>query len=298
MKRGRLPLTALRSFEAAGRLESITLAAEELFVSQAAVSRQIRGLEDQLGKALFERHHRAIKLTPAGRDLLDVLVACFDRMEGAVQAAALTPMTRALVRISVEPSFAAGRLLPALPQFNAQHPDIDVQVDSDPRLVSFRVNGPVLAVRYAPAARNWPKTQARLLYECEMAVVAAPSLLAEQGMPREPAELLDLPLVHEENRDLWKRWLAAAGLPDTGSERGPIFDDAALVLQSALRGQGVAIVDLTMAREDLLTGRIVRLFEPVLVHGAYFLVARDFQRLAPAARQLADWLSTAFAASP
>ncbi len=104
MKRGRLPLTALRSFEAAGRLESITLAAEELFVSQAAVSRQIRGLEDQLGKALFERHHRAIKLTPAGRDLLDVLVACFDRMEGAVQAAALTPMTRARGRNTTPPT--------------------------------------------------------------------------------------------------------------------------------------------------------------------------------------------------
>lgn len=295
MKRGRLPLTALRSFEAAGRLESITLAAEELFVSQAAISRQIRGLEEQLGQALFERHHRAVKLTPAGRDLLAVLTACFDRMESAVQATALTPMARALVRISVEPSFAAGRLLPALPDFNALHPDIDVQIDSDPRLVSFRGNGPVLAVRFAPAARGWPKTQARLLYDCAMAVVAAPSLLAERGMPRQPSDLLDLPLVHEENRDLWKRWLAAAGLPEAGIERGPIFDDAALVLQSALRGQGAAIVDLTMARADLEAGRIVRLFEPVLVHGAYFLVARDFQRLTPAARQLADWIGTAFA---
>ena len=273
MKRGRLPLTAMRSLEAAGRLESITLAVEELFVSQAAISRQIRGLEEQLGKDLFERHHRAIKLTPAGRDLLGVLTACFDRMESAVQAAALTPAARALVRISVEPSFAAGRLLPALPEFNGAHPDIDVQIDSDPRLVSFRGDGPVLAVRFAPVARNWPKTQARLLYDCEMAVVAAPSLLAERGMPQQPADLLHLPLVHEENRDLWKRWLAAAGLPEAGIERGPIFDDAALVLQSALRGQGAAIVDLAAARTDLQAGRIVRLFEPVLVHGAYFLVA-------------------------
>ena len=295
MKRGRLPLTALRSFEAAGRLENFTLAAEELFVSQAAISRQIRGLEEEMGRPLFERQHRRVVLTSAGRALLDVLTACFDRMENALGATAAGEV-RHLVHISVEPSFASGRLLAALPDFAENNPDIDVQMESDSRLIGFRGKGPVLAVRYSAGARSWPRVEARHLYDCEMAAVAAPELIGDNTIPDKPADLLRFPLVHEENRDLWARWFSTAGVHGSGFERGPIFDDASLVLQAAIRGQGIAIVDLAMARGELEAGRLVRLFDTVLLHGGYFLVARDFRRLPPAARILADWLAAEFGA--
>lgn len=184
MKRGRLPLTALRAASEAPGLASITLAAEELFVSQAAISRQIRGLEEQLGQALFERRHRAVKLTPAGRDLLDVLIACFDRMEGAVQATTSTPAARALVRISVEPPSPRGGSCPP-----CRISTWLIRI-STCRSIPIRASSVFAAMArcwrcgFAPAARSWPKTQARLPYDCEMAVVAAPSLLSQRGMPQ------------------------------------------------------------------------------------------------------------------
>lgn len=128
MKRGRLPLTALRSFEVAGRLESFTLAAQELFISQAAVSRQIRELETLLGEALFERRHRSVHLTASGNRLLSIMTLSFDRIDECLEEIRCRPAT-AGVTISAEPSFAACWLVPRLPEFHEQHPEIDVTID-------------------------------------------------------------------------------------------------------------------------------------------------------------------------
>jgi LysR family transcriptional regulator, glycine cleavage system transcriptional activator len=250
MKRGRLPLTALRSFEAAGRLSSFTAASEELFVSQAAISRQIRQLETMLGKPLFERHHRSVTLTQTGQSLLDVLTSSFDMIGGVMDGIASTPARRH-VKVSCEPAFASNWLGPHLPDFHHRHPDIDVLVESDMRIIEFRANEAELAVRFGRSDESWPRTQAHRLTGVEMSPVLSPNLLHKGPPIRTPEDLLNFPLLHEDDRALWGAWFAA---------------------------------------DDIAAGRLVRPFDLAIAYGAYHLVARNFSRLSPAAAIFAAWI--------
>lgn len=289
MKRGRLPLTALRSFEAAGRLGSFTLAADELFVSQAAVSRQVKELEAELGKPLFERRHRSVRLTPAGRALIDVLSRSFDAMDASLSEIR-GRRGGGLLEISAEPSFAACWLVPHLDDFRAGHPEIDVAVDSDMRLIEFRTHEAEVAIRHGMDATAWPRTSVDHLLDVEMVPVIAPALLANSPALVKPADLLAHTLLHEENRSVWERWFAAAGVPEAPLGRAQIFAEGNLVLQAALRGHGVALVDRFLATEDIAAGRLVQPFDLSIRHGAYWLVARDFKRLSPEAHAFREWL--------
>lgn len=295
MKRGRLPLTALRSFEVAGRLRSFTLAAEELFVSQAAISRQIRELEFQLGRPLFERVHRGVRLTEDGARLLAVLTASFDDIDTALAEIA-SRQSAGHVRISSEPTFAALWLVPHLQAFRSQHPNIEVVIDSNPRPVEFRASEAEIAIRFSERHSSWPRTQAVRLIGTRMVPVAATGL-AEGGKPMaEPADLLAHTLLHDENRDIWGRWFQLAGLDPLERDRGPVFADGSLVLQAVLRGHGIGLIDGIFAEEEIASGRIVPLFDVDFPSGAYFLVARDFARLSPGAQRFVEWIRSEFAA--
>lgn len=297
MKRGRLPLTALRSFEVAGRLLSFTRAAEELFVSQAAISRQIRELEAALGHPLFERHHRAVVLTPDGEELLRVLTESFDRIDDALSSITARA-AEASVTLSCEPTFAALWLVPNLIEFRALHPEIEVRIESDPRVIEFRANEAMLAIRHSRSAGEWPRTEARLLTETAMVPVLAPSLLSA-GAPLVAAEdIQQFELLHEENRRPWTEWFRLAGVPGDMSDRGPVIADGALVLQSALRGHGVGLAEPRFIQEDLAAGRLVQPFETRMPYGAYYLVARSFRNLPRPAAALADWILAKFTVSP
>lgn len=289
MKRGRLPLTALRSFEAAGRLRSFTRAAEELFISQAAVSRQVRSLERLLGQPLFERRHRAVFLTPAGVRLLATLTASFDEIGDLLDAIGGEGEVSE-VKVSVEPSFASW-LAPKLIDFQRQHPQIDIAVESEVRVIDFRPGEPRIAVRYGATATSWPGTECRKLWDVAMVPVIAPELLTPGMMIGAPRDLLAHGLLHEENRDLWRQWFRAAAIEDAHVLRGPIYADGGLVLQAALAGQGAALVDKALAADEIASGRLVRLFDREIPFGAYWLVARSFRRLSPAAAAFADWLT-------
>lgn len=289
MKRGRLPLTALRTFEAAGRLGSFTLAADELAVSQAAISRQVKELEADLGKPLFERRHRSVRLTPAGRALLDVLSRSFDAMDASL-AEIRGRRGGGLLEISAEPSFAACWLVPHLDDFRTGHSEIDVAVDSDMRLIEFRTHEAEIAIRHGMDARAWPRTEADHLIDVDLVPVIAPGLLAAGAPLKTPADLLAHTLLHEENRSVWERWFSAAGLPDAPLGRAQIFAEGNLVLQAALRGHGVALADSFLAAEDIASGRLVQPFDLSIRHGAYWLVARSFKRLSPEARAFREWL--------
>lgn len=294
MKRGRLPLTALRSFESAGRLKSFTAAAEELFVSQAAVSRQIRDLETLLGQPLFERIHRGVVLTDHGEKLLAVLTSSFDAIDGA-----LTDVTDAAgmerVAISSEPSFAALWLVPHLQAFRILHPDVEVVIDSDPRPIEFRASQAEIAIRFSDRQTSWPRTEAVPLIETKMIPIAASDATGGGGSIRKPADLHGQTLLHDENRDIWGRWFRSAGLEPPENERGPVFADGALVLQAVLRGHGVGLIDQIFAEEETTAGRIVKLFDVDFPCGAYFVVARDFARLSPGAKTFVDWIRGEFA---
>lgn len=296
MKRGRLPLTALRSFEVAGRLLSFTQAAEELFVSQAAISRQIRELEAALGHPLFERLHRAVVLTPEGEDLLGVLTESFDRIDAALSAiVAREDMAR--VTISVEPTFAALWMVPNLAEFRSKYPDIEVTIESDAKVIEFRANEAVLAIRQSTIRSTWPRTEARLLLETSMVPVVSPALLASGHPLREPGDLQQFDLLHEENRRYWRDWFRMAGAPDDVGERGPVLADGSHVLTAALRGHGAALSDPIFVEEEVRAGRLVQPFNIQMPFGAYYLVAQNFKTLPKPAAALAGWICSKFAAT-
>ncbi|SFK51452.1 LysR family transcriptional regulator, glycine cleavage system transcriptional activator [Mesorhizobium albiziae] len=289
MKRGRLPLTAMRSFEVAGRLLSFSRAAEELFVSQAAISRQIRELEAFIGKPLFERLHRGVVLTEAGRFLLEPLTASFDDLDRRLSQIIAEP-AQAELRISVEPSFAAGWLVPRLHRFREQHPDVDIAVEADVRLVEFRTHEAELAIRFGAVARTWRRTEARHLFDCRTTPVLAPGLLASGPPLGSPVDLRHYTLLHEYDRKYWATWFQAAGLPDFASQKGPVYPVAAQAIHAAKLGHGVALCDLVLDGEDIRLGTLVRPFEIEVPDGAYWLVAPDFRRLSRPAKAFADWI--------
>jgi len=291
MKRGRLPLTALRSFEVAARLRSFTRAADELLISQSAVSRQVRELERQLGQPLFERRHRMVVLTSSGETLLAVLTASFDAIGTSLDRLKANKPASSL-SISVEPSFAAGWLAPRLASFRRLQPDIDLLLDVDPRPVEFRAGRVEIAVRHSAMRTEWPRVECQWLADVTMIPVIAPNLLSARGPVTKPTYLLQFPLLHEDNRDLWHRWFTAAGA-QAGETRGSVYPDGALILQATLRGEGIALMDRMFIRDELMAGELVQPFDTTIPHGAYWLVARSFADLSPQASVFVDWLKTA-----
>ena len=293
MKRGRLPLTALRSFEAAGRLLSFSRAAEELYVSQAAISRQIRELEELIGKPLFERLHRRVRLTEAGQELLGQLTQSFDAIDVKLTQL-LTLQPQSTLRISVEPAFAGALLIPRLHHFQNMNPQIDVQVDADTRLVEFRRDEAEVAIRHSISAKSWPRTDARHLLDVSLTPVMTPGLLADGPPLISPADLCHHTLLHETDRNGWDHWFRVAGFPELASHRGPIYPDATLVMQACRLGHGVGLGDRRMEVEDLQAGTLVRPFDIEAPFGAYWLVTPNFRNLSQAARSFADWVIAEF----
>jgi len=256
-------LDFLRGFEAAGRRLSFTLAAEELFVTQSALSRQIKALEDALGTALFERRHRALALTPIGtafhRDVsdgLESLAAAAERVRGGTRAPGLT--------LSTTVSFASLWIIPRLATFRAKHPDVEVYVSADDRLVDLARGDVDVAVRYLPEAAA-PQHAVRLFGE-RMTPVASPAVAHGRSPLRSPADLTQHVLLHLDDPDGrtpwldWRSWLASNGQPGlkaAGSLRFRIYDQ---VVQAAVGGQGVALGRLPMIAEHLRDGRLVAPF--------------------------------------
>ncbi|MBZ9843552.1 LysR substrate-binding domain-containing protein [Mesorhizobium sp. CA5] len=295
MKRGRLPLTALRSFESAGRHLSFSLAAEELYVSQAAISRQIRELETFLGRPLFLRLHRRVELTDAGHLLLDRLVRSFDDIDRVLSELTASP-AQAIVRVSVEPSLAAIWLLPRLNRFRQLRPDIDVSLEVDPRPIEFRSDQPELALRFSAHATSWPRSEAERLASTVDSPVLSPALLASGPPLEKPIDLRHYTLLHEENRQGWARWFQTAGVPaDAVPARGPMLADVSLSKQAALLGHGVALGDLLQIGEDLASGALIKPFDIDVASGAYWLVARSLRNLPEPAKAFADWIRGEFA---
>lgn len=293
MKRGRLPLTALRSFEAAGRLESFTLAAGELFVSRAAISRQIRELEVLVGRPLFERRHRGVSLTAEGRSLLSVLTSAFDMVGDSLEALSVRQASQ-ILKVSAEPSFAGSWLVPHLAEFQDEHPEIDLVIDTDPRLVEFRSGEADIAIRYSLNLSSWPRVETRRLADVEMIPVISPEL-ARSGWPLStPVDLMQHALLHEDNREAWQQWFAAAGAGPVRIERGAIFNDGAMVLQATLRGNGVGLIDRDHVCDELARGRLLQPFETSVPYGAFFLVARRFDALPEAAQAFVAWVERAY----
>lgn len=287
------PLNALRAFEAAARHLSFTRASEELFVTQAAVSHQIKALEADLGVSLFRRITRGVLLTEAGQTYLPVLRDAFDAIAEAT-ARVRADEESGLLTVTTTPSFAARWLVPRLGGFYADHPEIDVRLYPSIELIDFARDDVDVAVRFGGG--DWPGVRAEHLLCLDMFPVCSPALLEGPHPLRTPADLSNHTLLHEDVREDWRRWLLAAGIEGVDFARGPMFHDTSLLLQAAVAGLGVAIAHSALVNDDLAAGRLVRPFETRLATDVgFYVVCPEGTVARPKVRAFCDWLFEAAA---
>lgn len=288
-------LAALRVFEAAGRHLSFTNAAAELYVTTSAVSRQIRALEEELGRPLFERQARGLVLTKEGAAYLAEVgdaLRRLDRASGAFRGDG----SRRTLRLSVLASFAGNWLVPRLPAFERAHPAIDVAMEATTRYADFARDPVDLAIRFGTGP--WEGLHSEPLFPLEFYVVCRPD--RPRGTPplRTPADLAHHTWLEEVHiPDAWPLWLAAAGVPDLEPARRLTYDHAQLMLDAAMAGQGVALTSDVIAERALREGRLVRPFATTATAPwTYHLVMRPDERRDPAVAAFRDWIVAEVAA--
>lgn len=283
----RLPsLNALRAFETAARHQSFTAAAEELFVTHAAVSRHVRELEDWLGAELFNRTPRGLTLTEAGERFGRRLTPLFDEMSDATREIAALGKVKSLT-VTVEPAIASRWLVGRLGRFAALHPDIELTINPENRVVDMRSGEADLGLRYG--AGPWEDAEAVRLSGVEIFPVCAPKLIAGRaGLA--PVDLAQFTLLHEERKQWWADWLAAAGVPEVDHLGGITFQNH-LAIEAAESGQGFALADNILAMDAITEGWLARPFAiDMKDHGSYWLVrARGSRETAPM-RAFREWL--------
>lgn len=287
------PLNALRVFEAAARHLSFTRAAEELHVTQAAVSQQVRGLEEQLGVRLFRRLNRALLLTDAGQRYAVAVRGALAQIAEAT--AALRPAQGGddgTLTVSVMPSFAHKWLMPRLGRFLDRHPDISLRIHTSFEVVDFGREGIDCALRQGTGAYDGLFVE--LLLAEDVTPVCAPAVAARL---REPRDLLGETLLYDYGCD-WIEWLAAAGV--TGArlpKKGTEFFDSSMALQAAMDGRGVTLGRSGLAADDLRTGRLVAPFAVRIPYQyATWFVCPPGTESQPRVKALRDWLAEEAAA--
>jgi LysR family glycine cleavage system transcriptional activator len=286
-------MTALRSFEAAARNQSFTRAAVELFVSQAAISRQVRDLEQLLGKPLFERHPQRVELTVEGARLQEILTSAFDAMETGMETLSEGVM-RPEVTLSVEPSFASMLLISRLKKFSDDFPQIGISVVTSQRLIEFKAHEPRLAIRYGVSDGIGKIGEAQHLFDVELVAVIARELLESGPALKRPEDFLKYRLLDEVGETNWKDWMLAAGVTTVATDSRLSLDHMGLVLQAVLQSQGVAILDRCFAAPYLETGALVQPFDVSVRNGAYWIAAMDFSKLSRPESELVNWLKREF----
>lgn len=274
----RLPsLNGLRAFECAARHMSFTRAAEELNVTQTAISHQIRRLEDELGVRLFMRLKDGLALTEEGNAYLPGIRSAFLELRYSTEKL-LESSHNSVLTISTLVSVASKWLLPRLPSFREAHPDIDVRISASTEWVDFRKGGIDAAIRYGDG--NWPGLRADWLMADEIFPVCSPRLLTGDKPLNTPADLAHHPLLQVSGvtANDWNDWLHAAGQPPL-TAKGPrlTFDLAMMAVQAAIDGQGVCIGRSTYVDDDLRAGRLVAPFDLRLksASGFYLVTPHD-----------------------
>lgn len=290
------PLTALRAFEAAARHLSFKTAAEELHVTPAAVSQQVRALEEFVGQPLFHRLTRALELTAQGQAAAPLLQEAFDLIEQASQAMREVPNKRLLV-VSVAPSFAVSWLVPRLDRFQERYPEIDLRIDASERLATFSKDGVDIGIRYGRGTyRNLLCTR---IMEETVFPVCSPALLRGDHPIHKPEDLAYHTLIHADWNSMrnaapsWRMWLKAMGVPHANADRGPRFSIDQLAVEAAAEGQGVTLAIATLVKSELASGRLVRPF-PSLAEDAsdfaYYLACPPAKLTDPKVRAFYDWV--------
>lgn len=290
------PLNALRAFEAAARSLSFQAAAAQLFVTPAAVSHQVRHLEDYLGVKLFHRGHRAVELTAEGKALASSLSELFGQLDLALDQA-IAPATANLC-VSTMESFAAKWLAPRLHRFHRDCPDLKVRIETGNKHVDFARDGIDVAIRYGPG--GYTGAHVERLMEAPVFPVCAPSLTSDASRPLEqPDDLHHHTLLHDESAagrsgvPDWSAWLEASGATRVDATRGPVFASIYLAQEAAVAGHGVALGVAPLVEEDLHRGRLIRPFDHVMDNEyAFWIVRRQEADTRTAVEAFCRWLRT------
>jgi LysR family glycine cleavage system transcriptional activator len=286
------PLNALRAFEASARHLSMKDAATELSVTPGAVSQLVRGLEQRLGTQLFRRGNRSLVLTEAGQSYFVPIRHAFREIGEATRRLRALPNAGVLT-VSAPPAFAASWLVPRLGAFRARHADIELNIATTRGLANFVADGVDVAIRHGLG--RYPGLRCDRIASIAMIPVCGPRFLAFLGdrKPRIPADLIGLPLLHDEDRQDWALWFQAQNVADLGRtvSSGISFDDQTLLIRAAASHQGIALVTETLARAELSQGGLVRALDVAWPQEfAYWLVYPKATADQPKIVAFRDWL--------
>ena len=287
------PLNALKSFEAAARHLSFTKAAAELNVTPAAISHQVKVLEDLLEVRLFHRLTRALRLTAAGQAALPTLSQGLDQLALGVEQIR-AHCENNLLTVSVSPAFGAMWLVPRLDRFRNRHQDIEIRIDVTDQLVDLTSDDADVALRYGPGGYDGVRVER--LFSQVNTPVCSPALLAGEQPLRLPHDLRHHTLLHIDWKDAeatWRMWLLAAGLHDIDPARGPRFTMENMAVQAAIDGHGVALVGDILVADELAAGRLVRPFDRSLstpLTFSYYLLSTVDSANQPKVTAFREWL--------
>ena len=280
------PLSTLRPFEAAARLESFSRAAEELHLTHGAISRQVRALEDHVGAQLFTRHGKRVALTSQGKAFAERIRTALNEITLATEAVGSRRRENRLT-VSVLPSFASRWLMPRLIRFMEKHPDIEVSVIASTALANFTTDEVDIGIRFGKGP--YPTLAAEPFLEDEWFPVASPKMKT----PKHPAELLKMRIIREDF-DYWDEWFQKAGVKlDKPIAGGPVFNDATFSIQAATRNEGIALARNSIIGEDLERGVLKRLF-PISVKTMeryWFVSPKELADL-PKVRVFREWVKS------
>ena len=282
------PLNALKAFEAAARHESFTRAAEDLCVTQGAVSHQVKALEAELGVKLFNRERQRLIITEAGREYLVVLRDAFDRIAVGTERL-VQRQSSGVITVSTSPDFAAKWLVNRLGRFAETHPGLDLRVSATLHHVDFAREDVDLAVRHGDG--NWAGHDVVRLCTEQLFAVCSPKLLTGRNRITKPSDVLKFPLLHLDDSNAWSKWFEAAGLEGADHLHGPVLNRASMVIDAAIDGQGIALARTTLAATDLINRRLVRPFaEALRLSKSYWIVCPKATSALLKITTFRDWL--------
>jgi len=278
-----LPLNALRAFEVSARFLSFTRAAAELNVTQAAISQQVKNLEDRMGVQLFRRLPRGLVLTDEGIALLPVLAESFGRIAAVLQQFE-DGRFREVLTVGAVGTFAVGWLIPRLRDFQQAHPFVDLRLLTNNNRVDIAGEGLDYAIRFGDGA--WHGTEAEALMAAPLSPMCSPAIAA---FLRDPADLAGQVLLRSYRADEWASWFAAANLP-CPLLRGSVFDSSLTMAEAAAQGAGVALLPTQMFTRELQQDRLVQPFNIEIASGKYWLTRLKSKQMTPAMQVFREWL--------
>ncbi|MEO6597037.1 MAG: LysR substrate-binding domain-containing protein [Planctomycetota bacterium] len=280
----------MQAFESAAYHRSVTLAAAELHLTQSAVSRQIRALEEHLEVELFVRERQRIRLSPAGEHYLVHVASAFDRLEAAALELRTLRRGGGVLQLAILPTYGTKWLIPRFPSFAEQHPEIQVHFTTRLSVFDFATEDLDAAIHYGEA--HWPGAVMEALMDEEVRVVCT-AAYREKHRLEVPADLRRATLLQMSPRpNSFAEWLLAKGVTGVDGRRGPRFEHHAMTLQAAIAGLGVAVLPGFVVDDELAAGRVVEAVDDtrVVTGKGYWLVYPERRRELPALRAFREWL--------